>query len=1052
MLDETYIRINESIAASFYNFKSANTLVFLEWSDQLAVDLSDKLTTDSPAHCEEVKNETIQRLGNYFDSPTFFRDLKKAINEWKFFRDNVPPPSVALILALTLAAEEMQSDDTMSANNFYSRFALLFNLRDESEQRFRKWYQAESAQVWGSLEEWLIKRNSGRLGLNVGNSQAQRLRHIGPALSQVLVRQADRPFIRHFFGEAQFRANQIVPQEELVRRLDAFLRRPSNSHRPLARKWIAQGAVSKSSSVHLMIADICSELLRDWDGSTNSAESDHKIEPLRLVIQADGSSQQISYLGVSVSSPTRDSSIILEPTTESSSAGLVALEASQVAQRLFLASIEQTGDSPEHYLSMFLNQRLKFRDTTLQCEYRRSPRRAVVLTRFGAYPNLFMEVPTNHRVDATEAVVVLVHTSLVEVMTKYLDLTTDKSYWHAPAVFADEQIPGWYVFGNVQILRQSAESLALLELQQNSDLQNLAPNRANSIQVIGGFRLPGRQQRYLQSCLPTITYFSVDAKEIRSTVLQSEEPPLTLNIEGQIASIDLQSIRPVSGTLTVKFEILHDTAVWKLQHVINISIYEPSDRDENWGAFRVVRAIDDNGEVVVVPLSSGARGVSGFRGIAGEKIDADENSIVSLADWSLQFGPKEEIAEKLKKAENSADFTEHWHMYKLPDTGATRKARGLPPIKLGEIVPLVCQDQECDRIWYFQPRPKPAGRKKQIRITDDAPFKFDLTNLQSEEVSKPSLYELKQALNIVGCGSTNDLFSMVAQLEGLERWEAVRFLETTGAIEIQLNETANGSWSAAMPGFVKNVEGRWKAYGSFPGRAHVVFNRLLSDASAVDMNIENIEKNTNQDHDYLLPLSLKPSQVLREMGLRDSFTEIPESSIALVENPIEELLRLFSSTFDHLIKQGVKSIPTIGGHFEFARWNVETWHFDEPDLALTTPGMYRIRRFGGSQIFACVTSNSLERQEMFTGSSSLMKLIWMIEAGFKIFAYEENQIILPGGMFLPPLIARAIHAANGTLPLKKRLNDGRVVMVYQNISKDIACRIGTIFNNCKVEV
>ena len=64
MLDETYIRINESIAASFYNFKSANTLVFLEWSDQLAVDLSDKLTTDSPAHCEEVKNETIQRLGN----------------------------------------------------------------------------------------------------------------------------------------------------------------------------------------------------------------------------------------------------------------------------------------------------------------------------------------------------------------------------------------------------------------------------------------------------------------------------------------------------------------------------------------------------------------------------------------------------------------------------------------------------------------------------------------------------------------------------------------------------------------------------------------------------------------------------------------------------------------------------------------------------------------------------------------------------------------------------------------------------------------------------
>ena len=103
----------------------------------------------------------------------------------------IPPPFVALLSVLSMAAAKMRGDIDFKAHNYYER---LFEILGCSERAFAL-HQAQIKKsgdqtviLWKSLNRWLLE-NSGECGLPTAKRLGQPW--IGYPLSQTLIREAE---------------------------------------------------------------------------------------------------------------------------------------------------------------------------------------------------------------------------------------------------------------------------------------------------------------------------------------------------------------------------------------------------------------------------------------------------------------------------------------------------------------------------------------------------------------------------------------------------------------------------------------------------------------------------------------------------------------------------------------------------------------------------------------------------------------------------------------------------------------------------------------------
>jgi hypothetical protein len=169
------------------------------------------------------------------------------------------PPVLALLAALTLAAEEMQHDREFAGNAYYPRLFRVLQVDDGRQQaRLQAAYRKDAEELWGGLNEWLSAAD-GRLGLPTAYALSHR--YIGLPLSQALVRAADRRQFPLLFNRYGLTPGGEVPLADMEGLLDGWLgMRPCPVSKSLESLW-ARGQARER------IASVAAVELRSWDGA-----------------------------------------------------------------------------------------------------------------------------------------------------------------------------------------------------------------------------------------------------------------------------------------------------------------------------------------------------------------------------------------------------------------------------------------------------------------------------------------------------------------------------------------------------------------------------------------------------------------------------------------------------------------------------------------------------------------------------------------------------------------------------------------------------------------
>jgi hypothetical protein len=187
-----------------------------------------------------------------------------------------PPPFLALLAVLVLAAEDMVADAKHASHNYYARLIALLDVDEALEKRIRRHFP-DTVEFWGALNDWL-EEWEGERGLPTAQVLDRRI-YISYPLSQALVREVDRRRMHDAFAEYGLVPGRRIAPAEMRHYLDDWLGHGAASTR-LGRLWAA------GDSRERLVAIACGELAA-WTGRESEARQVAPSSQQRLAWAAE---------------------------------------------------------------------------------------------------------------------------------------------------------------------------------------------------------------------------------------------------------------------------------------------------------------------------------------------------------------------------------------------------------------------------------------------------------------------------------------------------------------------------------------------------------------------------------------------------------------------------------------------------------------------------------------------------------------------------------------------------------------------------------------------
>lgn len=165
---------------------------------------------------------------------TYFEDFSR---KTKRRNRKAPPPVLPILVCMTLAAEEMRTDNGVRSTNYYGRLAQLIDndLNPKSFEVLKAQIRNKSAwfaELWKELDAWLSMAGSEFKGISTIRSVGGR-KNIGYPISQVLVRKTDLDSLSEFLSMA----NRISSRENFENQLVLWVdQHKSQISKPLCEK------------------------------------------------------------------------------------------------------------------------------------------------------------------------------------------------------------------------------------------------------------------------------------------------------------------------------------------------------------------------------------------------------------------------------------------------------------------------------------------------------------------------------------------------------------------------------------------------------------------------------------------------------------------------------------------------------------------------------------------------------------------------------------------------------------------------------------------------
>jgi len=497
-----YERWNAAIASVVYSPERAGQPVYLDCEESV-LEVIQGLAEPGSDNPAAMLLETVKDTLQFERGPAaVLKGHMDRLDRWHRGSMLEEPPALGFLAMLSLVAENMRHTEDMRAYNFYGRLAELLHLspnqRDEfvTAYRDRRHGHAASAELWGSLNDWLEMMEGSR---GLPTAKAIGHDHIGLPLSQALVRQVDRDRFSDLFVSQGLVPGSALPDSEMSMLIDEWMTRvPCPATNTLERIW------SSHSTARTAIAEIACQILEAWDGSTPEGSAsgavEREIDSVRL--KAAVRSFPSRRIELSMVAPGRALS-------DSEEVEVLDLDnhVIDIVEMVPLAS-GWLGVSASSVIDpvSFLEGHVRLRRAGQEQTLRRRARRLVPLRR----DDLLQAYIECERVQLGEESIVLSHKGIAAKVASFLERVARPGFRQVGDLLG---LPAdWILFEGVQIL-SSAERDPLV------DLGVLQPRAQSQVVLQGGLRLPGHLRKWLSARPPELRVSAEEGSKPTATII-----------------------------------------------------------------------------------------------------------------------------------------------------------------------------------------------------------------------------------------------------------------------------------------------------------------------------------------------------------------------------------------------------------------------------------------------------------------------------------------------------------------------------------------------------
>ena len=463
-----YQNLNSAINIAIFGGRYRQAPAYLILEDDMIAQLSGQFGI-SPERFTTVLGRVTANTLHWSDRNPYFGHLAQ-LDAWNRRGRVEHPPFSALLCVLSLAAERMQEDENYSALNYYERLFEILGISDQTRKNKLKSNASSTLKFWESLNKWLAENDYefGRPTAKAVNGW----RYASYALSQALIREADRQRLHGLFTEFGLSPHEQASEPELSLYLHEWMGGPGPS------VWLKK--IWAVPDLRPRVAAAARAELENWDGAD--------------VIDATGGMvrRTLSWAAQLVTFPRPELRLYLT-TAHIDAAPRLSLEAaaSRAAVEAFSECDEgirlnpvSTGEfsvlEPTRgiALSALMLASFELEDSSGKLTLKRTARHIVPLAKLDTGP-YYREVS---RAALLRRHLILCSDGWKERVEAHLRQYALPSYTGFAAQELSGLPEGWALFTNVEIVRAAEEA--------SNDLQMLVPlAEGAALEIAGGLKL-----------------------------------------------------------------------------------------------------------------------------------------------------------------------------------------------------------------------------------------------------------------------------------------------------------------------------------------------------------------------------------------------------------------------------------------------------------------------------------------------------------------------------------------------------------------------------------
>lgn len=250
-------RVNEALARAFFGGRFQGRPVFLTLDNQGRTEVAKCLRVDF----DDFESRCCEMVGRNLctgDNP--YREIVASAREWEKAGQPGFPPFIAVLFALSHAAELMGEKDEFAQNNYYVRLAQVLGFPRAPLAKHAK----STDVLWRLLAGWLEEQDYERgrpTASSIGN-----WKYVGKAMSQAIVRANDRHQFHDLFEKYGFSSGDRSAPDQLLIYLADWM----TTSRPSSRLKSAWGKLELRNR----IAEVAASELEEWEGAAVGGASE----------------------------------------------------------------------------------------------------------------------------------------------------------------------------------------------------------------------------------------------------------------------------------------------------------------------------------------------------------------------------------------------------------------------------------------------------------------------------------------------------------------------------------------------------------------------------------------------------------------------------------------------------------------------------------------------------------------------------------------------------------------------------------------------------------